>query len=149
FGFDVFYIAARHYVAKIRVGLCPCQPQPPARLALLPDEAQAVRAVVSRIAGGISTGEVAPPGLSTPVALADPCQLLSASQVDSVIGASRPPARITLGDEAEECTWNGISGNESVVIQTGDSMDQFQTRVRETPQPMSGLGDQANVDPEF
>ena len=52
-----------------------------------------------------------------------------------------------MGDGTVECTWNGSTG--SVVIQSGDSLTLFQTRLRDTPQALAGLGDQAYVDPEF
>ena len=151
FGMDIFYATVRNYVAKIRVGSCPCQPEPDASLALVPDEAQAVLAVSQRITGATQSpaGSVPPATSATlPLALSDPCQLLTPAQVSVVIGASRPPARGSTGDEAEECTWIGSNG-ESVVVQSGDSSTQFETWLRDSPQPLAGLGDQAAVDPEF
>jgi hypothetical protein len=151
FAMDIFYAAARNYVANIRVSLCPCQAQPGTSLGLVPDEAQAVLAVSQRITQASQTpsGNITPESNpSRPIALSDPCQLLTSAQVSAVIGDAKPPARITTGDEANECTWIGTNG-EGVVIQSGDSMTQFQTRLNDSPRPLAGLGDQAAVDPEF
>ena len=68
--------------------------------------------------------------------------------MSAIVGATRPPARITVGDGANECSWIGTTGK-SIVIQTGDSTTQFQTRLSDSPKPLAGLGDQAAVDPEF
>lgn len=151
FAMDIFYTSASNYLAKIRVALCPCKPQPGASLALLPDEVQTVTTVKDRLTTAASQSDpsaVTEPGTTPSVVLSDPCQLLTPAQVGAVIGAAKPPARITTGDEANECTWLSAAGK-SVVIQSGDSIVQFQTRLRDTPQPFAGLGDQAAVDPEF
>jgi hypothetical protein len=152
FGMDIFYISSHRYLAKVRVALCPCQPQPGASLALLPDETEAVTAVSQRVAGNAVTGT---PGTGIPVpapagniALSDPCQLLTPARVNAIVGGTRPPARTTTGDDTNECSWIGTTGK-SIVIQAGDSMTQFETRLRDSPQPLTGLGDQAAVDPEY
>jgi hypothetical protein len=120
-------------------------------LALLPDEAQAVTAVKQRIADNATAttpGTGLAPAPAPNIALTDPCQLLTPAQVNAIIGSSKPPARITTGDDTNECTWNGTDGK-SVGIQAGDSSVQFASRLRDTPQPFAGLGDQAAVDPEY
>jgi len=74
----------------------------------------------------------------------NPCALLTADEVQNVAGDNRGPARTTTGDDAEQCSWIGVSGSgPNVVIQIGTTEEQFASRLARTDDPIHGLGDQA------
>ncbi len=148
YGLDVFYASSGTRLAMITLSRCFCLTSPVAATApLLSDEVLAVTAVAHRIAetatavaplvdpsseGGNSTG---------------PCLLLNTAQLDAVLGSASPGIASTIADGANQCDWQEASSG--VVIQTGDTVAQYEARLRTVSQPLSGIGDQADVDPNI
>jgi hypothetical protein len=146
FGMDIFYAWSGTRLARVAVSRCFCaSPVIGTGSSLLPDEVLAVNAVAHRMAESQAAVASLLVNAVASGSSIGPCSLIDATEMGAVLSAAPAGVSGTVVDGANECVWQQPSAG--VVVQTGDTVAQFEARVNNVSQPLGGIGDQAFVDP--